>query len=59
MMKLPIQAFPIIRKVSTAKISAFVSAQQELPVLPPPTTICDLCCAGVRLAVCSRIRCAC
>jgi hypothetical protein len=58
-MKLPIQAQPVTRKVSTAEISSSVSAQQKLSVLPSSATICDLCCAGVPLEVCSRIRCAC
>jgi hypothetical protein len=59
MMRLPTQAQPVVRKVSRAKISASVFAQQNLPVLPPSITICDLCCAGFPLEVCSRIRCAC
>jgi hypothetical protein len=58
-MKLPIQAQPVTRKVSTAEISSSVSAQQNSSILPPLVTICDLCCAGVPLEICKRIRCAC
>lgn len=62
MMKLPTQAQPVTRKVSTAKITASIFAQYVLPTPVPgslPTIICDLCCAGVPLEVCSRTRCAC
>lgn len=54
MMNVPAQAQPVLRKASSAKILSGGIVLSQVHI-----SICDLCCAGVPLEICSRIRCAC